>query len=270
MTLTREQVAFFAENGYLAVEAFFTERENAAILAELTRLHTEGKARNVAVQADGSKNNAEGAMVNFQVIPLNDKSPIFRALPFHPKVADGVSQLIGDSMRLHLDQSFWKPAKKGIGTSWHQDNAYFKISDPMKGTAMWIAVHEATTENGCLNVIPGSFRESYPHERDPLSDHHIRCSPPEEKSVALEMKPGGVVFFCYGTAHCTRNNLSDRDRAGVALHFIHTDEAQSEFWFKHEHLRPMLRGPLATGGLREYGEQVEGTWETIVDSVLGT
>jgi ectoine hydroxylase-related dioxygenase (phytanoyl-CoA dioxygenase family) len=73
-------------------------------------------------------------------------------------------------------------------------NAYFRISDPLKGTAMWIAVHDATVANGTLEVIPGSFREHYAHRRDPHSDHHIRCDPPEERAVPLELPAGGIVM----------------------------------------------------------------------------
>ena len=51
-----------------------------------------------------------------------------------------------------LDHIFLKPAHTGIGTDWHQDNAYFKISDPTKGTAMWIALHDAHIENGTLHL----------------------------------------------------------------------------------------------------------------------
>ena len=44
-----------------------------------------------------------------------------------------------DPVVLHLDQVFLKPGKQGMGTNWHQDNAYFQIEDPLQGTAMWTA-----------------------------------------------------------------------------------------------------------------------------------
>ncbi|MBM3215536.1 phytanoyl-CoA dioxygenase family protein [Candidatus Poribacteria bacterium] len=177
---------------------------------------------------------------------------------------------MGESFRLHLDQSFWKPARQGIGTNWHQDNAYFKIADPLRGTAMWIAIHDATIPNGCMHIVPGSFREEYPHYRDPLSDHHIRCDPPEDRAVAVELAAGGALFFAYGTAHCTRANTTDQDRAGAALHFIHTDYAQGDHWTRNEQMTPILRGPNATGGEREYGRRIEGTWDAEVERALSS
>jgi phytanoyl-CoA hydroxylase len=147
-------------------------------------------------------------------------------------------------------------------------NAYFKIRDPLKGTAMWIAVHDATVANGTLHVIPDSFREAYAHYRDPYSDHHIRCDPPEERAIPIELPAGGVVFFAYGTAHCTKANTTDRERAGVAFHFLRADYAQDELIQPDRDYRPYLTGPDASGGLREYGVRVAGTWEQEVDRTL--
>jgi ectoine hydroxylase-related dioxygenase (phytanoyl-CoA dioxygenase family) len=152
-----------------------------------------------------------------------------------------------------------------------QANAYFKISDSLKGTAMWIAIHDATVANGTIHVIPGSYREEYPHNRDPNSDHHIRCYPPEERAVALELPAGGVAFFCYGTAHCTLGNNTDKERAGVALHFIHADYAHEDSGMRKTPeggYFPVLTGAEATGGVKEYGVRVAGTWGQEVGKAL--
>ena len=114
-------------------------------------------------------------------------SDFFRAMPFADRAIEAVRQLIGDPVLLHLDQVFIKPGLQGMGTNWHQDNAYFEIDDPLKGTAMWTAVHDANVANGTIHVIPRSYRVSYKHSRDPYSDHHIRCYPPEDEAVAVEL-----------------------------------------------------------------------------------
>ena len=272
MALTEAQREQWIRDGYIAIDPFFTERETEALRKELERMYEAkreaGVSLNVAVQEDGAKRQDDGKLKNLQLIPLNDKSPLYRALPFHPKAASIVEGLIGDRFRLHLSQSFWKPAREGIGTQWHQDNAYFKIPDPLRGTAMWIAIHDAAVENGTIHVIPGSYKEQYEHYRDPFSDHHIMCDPPnaERREHAIELKAGGAAFFCYGTAHCTKQNRTDRDRAGVALHFLHTDYTQA--WAKKDGMRPLIRGPEASGGVNEYGRAVEGSWEAEVDAAL--
>jgi ectoine hydroxylase-related dioxygenase (phytanoyl-CoA dioxygenase family) len=264
MALSAEKVEQFRTEGYTFVDPFFTDTELSALRSELGRMYAtamDDRSLNVALQADGEENSGDGDWQNLQLIPLNDKSPLYQALPFAPKVSDAVASLIGDSFRLHLDQAFWKPARQGIGTSWHQDNAYFKIADPLRGLAMWVAIHDATVENGTIHVIPREFGTTHEHYRDPLSNHHIRFDPENDAGVPIELKAGGVGFFCYGTPHCTKTNNTDTDRAGVALHFLHTDFAEGDHWTTHEERTPIVRGPQATGGLRECGHLIEGTWE---------
>ena len=255
----------FRHDGYTSLPRLFNEDEVAALQREVERFRQLGFGRNVRTDGDGATHSQE--KTNYQVIPLYDKSDLIRALPFEPKVLELVTQLIGDPFLLHLDQLFLKPAGQGTGTDWHQDNAYFKIADPAKGVAMWVAVHDATVANGTLHVVPGSFREQYDHHRDPYSDHHIHCRPPEERAVAVEVPAGGAAFFCYGCAHCTRDNTTDRERAGIAFHFLNADFASPDL-LEGERAKPLLTGPLATGGLKEYGVTVAGTWPAEVGRVL--
>jgi len=257
MVFTKAQIAQFREQGYVAVPDFWTAREATAMQKETERLKREGLLRNVATEGDGKTHSQSRA--NLQICPIYPKSEFFRAMPFAPKVIEAVGQLIGDPILLHLDQIFLKPARYGAGTNWHQDNAYFQIPDPLKGTALWTAVHEATAANGTIRVIPGSFRAQYEHSRDGDSDHHIRCYPPEAEAVPVELPAGGALFFVYGVAHATGANTTDRERAGMALHFLNESVA-GEAHGLEAGAHPYLSGPKATGGVREYGVQVAGTW----------
>ena len=257
--LGTQHVRQFTEQGWCLVEGLLTDTMVAALAAEVERFQQEGLVRNVRTDGDGATPSSKRA--NLQLIPLFDKSPLLRCLPFAPRVADAVTRLIGDPYLLHLDQMFLKPARIGTGTSWHQDNAYFKIADPSKGTAMWVALHDATLENGTLHVIPGSHLTPFEHGRDPFSDHHIRCEVPEEKAVAIELPAGGVAFFNYGVAHSTKTNTTDHERAGLALHFLNTAYIPSDKGRGSTH----LTGPDATGGVSEYGERVEDTWADEVE-----
>ena len=268
MEFSADQLQQFKTEGYLVVPDFWDAREVRAMQLEMDRLRRDGLIHNVTTEGDGVTPSKD--KVNLQIIPIFDKSDFYRAMPFAEKAIHAVSQLIGDPFLLHLDQAFVKPGRHGIGTHWHQDNAYFKIRDPLMGTAMWSAVHDATLANGTMRVIPGSFREQYEHSRDPYSNAHIRCYPPEERAIAIEVPAGGVLFFCYGTAHETGVNNTDKERAGVALHFLRADYAQDELVDPSRETRPYMTGPLATGGLLEYGAVVAGTWDAEVKRMLAS
>ena len=259
MSLTDEQVAQFKRDGMVLVSDFWTDAEVEAMRNELERLQAAGLLRNVRTEGDGKTHSK--ASQNLQLCPIGSKSPLFRAAPFAPKVIDAVTRLIGEPVIQQLDQIFLKPARTGAPTNWHQDNAYFRIADPLMGVGMWNAIHAANEANGTMRLIPGSHREVYEHGRDPDSDHHIRCHPPEDKAVYANLPAGGCAFFCYGTAHATGRNETDHDRAGLALHFLRADAASAELLAEPRDCRPYLTGPKASGGLNEYGVRVAGTWD---------
>jgi len=121
-------------------------------------------------------------------------------------------------------------------------------------------VYDATLANGTIRVIPGKFRESMPHERDPDSDHHIRCYPEEAEAIPVEIGAGGAVFFAYGTPHATGGNSTQNERAGVALHFLNTDQTGTARGGFEVSKRPLL----ADGGKSIYGKTMHGIWERLI------
>ncbi|HEY3330992.1 MAG TPA: phytanoyl-CoA dioxygenase family protein [Capsulimonadaceae bacterium] len=265
MRFTEQQVKQFKTDGYLVVPEFFNSREVEALQAEIDRLKRVGKLRNVATDGDGKTHSATKA--NLQLCPMSPHSQLFKTLPFATKVRDAVSQLIGDPVVLHLDQVFLKPAGNGAGTNWHQDNAYFKVENPLMGTAMWTAVHDSYVENGTLRVIPGSHLDKLEHSRDPDSDHHIRCYPGEDNVVYATMKAGGVIFFAYGVAHATGPNTTASDRAGAAYHFLNGNAIPGDYFTSQGDAmpHPFLTGPGYDGGASAYGEKLDGAWESVVE-----
>lgn len=271
MAFTPEQITQFRTEGYLAIRDFWNAEETAAFQAEIARFKREGLLRNVATDGDGKTISQEKA--NLQLMPMSQYSDLFRALPFAPKVIEAVRQLIGDPVMLHIDQVFLKPALHGAGTNWHQDNAYFKIDNPLKGTALWTAVHDATIANGTLRLIPGCFEEKLTHTRDGGSDHHIRCYPDESRALPIELPAGGAVFFAYGTPHATGGNETATDRAGAAFHFLNRDCVPDTYFGNYRpgdagQQHPILTGPDASDGSAEYGRPLAGGWPEEVRRTL--
>ncbi len=265
--LSPAQRAAYDRDGYFAVPHFFDAREVAAMVAELERFKRDGLGRNVATIGDGKTISRE--RINFQVIPLNDKSNLFRALPYCPKVVAAVSALIGDPFVRYLDQIFLKPGKHGEGTKWHTDNAYFKVSDVTKGVGLWIALHDATIANGTMHMLPGVYRDSFAHERDLGSNHHIHMQADDSKAVPIELAAGGAIFFNFGVPHCTKGNTTDKERAGLAYHFLRTDFVPATPTGGPRKDLIHVTGPEASGGLNEYGERIAGTWDAEVARLTG-
>jgi len=261
MHLSQDQIDHHRREGYLIVPGFFSANEVQALQDELHRLVDEGMLNNVATDGDGKTRSATA--INLQICPVGPHSELVQALPFSGKVRSAVRALIGGDFVQQLDQIFLKPPHQGVGTGWHQDNAYFKAPDPAKGLGMWIALHDATVENGTMHIVPRSHERTYGHDRDPGSNHHIHCEIDEEKETVVPavMAAGGVLFFNFGIAHCTRTNRSDSERAGLALHFIH-DSLFDTVAGKDN--RPILSGSRYSRGMNEFGKDMEAAWTELV------
>ncbi len=143
-------------------------------------------------------------------------------------ILDMVSQLIGPDFALWNCSFFAKPAGTGKQVPWHQDGEYWPIR-PLATCSVWIAIDASTSENGCLEVIPGSHRPGC------LLDHETNNSPdvslplqlkPGEidpgQAVRIELEPGQIslhdVFLCHGS----KPNSSASPRRGMTMRFMPT------------------------------------------------
>src|SRR5439155_11205955 len=88
---------------------------------------------------------------------LIENDPGFNALARDPRLIGVLSELIGPDIKLFRNSLMMKPARHGSAKPYHQDSAYWSI-DPPALAWCWLALDEATEENGCMRVIRGSHR----------------------------------------------------------------------------------------------------------------
>ena len=111
--------------------------------------------------------------------------------------------------------------------SWHQDvGVLTEEADAATILSCWIAVTDATVENGCLQVIPGS------HHRD-LVDHcptgYDLGIPDRLLALAeawpLPMSAGSVLIFGQQLVHASLDNVTrDEVRISMDLRFQPPDQ----------------------------------------------
>lgn len=93
-------------------------------------------------------------------------------------------------------------------TDWHQDRAVAHASgDGTQMVTVWLAITDATVENGCLQVIPGR-PQMYPHcpkKQTAIADGFLDL----DKAQPLPVKAGGAVIFHPLTPHASLANVSD-------------------------------------------------------------
>ena len=79
----------------------------------------------------------------------------------HPLLAGLCRDLVGDDVRLYWEQAVYKQPESAEPVLWHQDNGYTFV-EPQEYLTCWIAITDATLENGCVSVMPGAHRDRHP------------------------------------------------------------------------------------------------------------
>ncbi len=255
--LSESHFAQFREEGYLAFENVLTPGEVEAAKAALTEL-TDGLLRALrrgeaeVVQANpNATRNYSGPhirrpgsrfLIHFEpgVDPLaldlaeaelklrklhgyHQEHPFFEALVRHPRVKGLVEALLGNEAILFGEMALSKPPFIGSEKPWHQDNAYFIYVPLTSIVTTWIALDDATVENGCMYTIPGGHRiGALKHV------HDIDCQIAEGRldtsgAVPVELKAGGAMFFSGMLPHQTPPNRSPLRRRALQFQFRGAD-----------------------------------------------
>jgi len=137
-----------------------------------------------------------------------------------------VRQVIGDDIILWSSGYFGKPAGNGKATPWHQDGGYWPIR-PLATCTAWVALDDATLENGCLWLIPGSHkaRTLNAHRRNDSDDLTLNQELPPEaydrsKAAPIELEAGQLSLHDVYIVHGSGPNRSDRRRRAVTFRYM--------------------------------------------------
>ena len=156
-------------------------------------------------------------------------------------ILDMAEQLIGPDICLWNMSFFAKPALNGKRTPYHQDGEYWPIR-PLATCTAWIAVDEATEENGCLKYIPGSHKTArlMAHEvsDDPeitLNRELARNEYDESKAESLILPAGGMAFHDVYIAHGSEQNRSPKPRRGMTLRLMPTSSVYDRALARQRH-----------------------------------
>jgi hypothetical protein len=170
--------------------------------------------------------------------------PTVFALITSPRLVDAVGALIGPEVlsnpiqhvRIKPPEALLGPAFHQRNTmvtavEWHQDQGVaLPEVDETDMLTVWFPVNEATIENGCLCVIPGSHREG-------LVTHcttqglHIPDGLLGGAPRPLPVPRGSVLFMHHLTKHSSLRNVSDGIRWSFDLRYHPVDQPTGRPWF---------------------------------------
>jgi phytanoyl-CoA hydroxylase len=162
-------------------------------------------------------------------------SQLMEGMATHPGVVDVLTQLVGPNVKMMQSMLFIKSEGKP-GQAWHQDEAHIPTRDRSL-TAVWIALDDATVENGCLWVIPGSHRPGVLFPTRQQEDRRFDCTDEaydfgysEADVVPVEVPAGAAVIF---NGYLLHRSLPNTGRHGMRRALVnHYMSAESLLpWF---------------------------------------
>lgn len=223
MKLSEEQLTAFEQDGYVLADGFLGQDEIGHVqdcyMETLERLKREDVLENV----QSGEDRDEDYQV-YQIRTAHLRHPIFRMLINDSRLLDMVQCLLGPDLRIIHYQGIYKPPHTGGEIGWHQDNYYFDVAQN-RTVSVWLALDDATVENGCMWYLPGRHRERLEHEQlwdtaDKKGFYFAIRDIDDSGAVPIEVKKGNFAIHHCLMPHRSLKNETAQPRRGIAMHFM--------------------------------------------------
>ena len=228
---TDQQVHFFVDNGYLVVPNLVTADEIEELKSDTVKIARGGYPCENLKPLPANLTDAEVLQSILCIHQPHYISEVMLKYVKHARICGVLSQITAahlpywdGSVKCMQSMLFVKPPNFQ-GQAWHQDEIYIPTRDRSLIGA-WIAIDDATIQNGCLYVIPGSHRSGFlydqrphnnPDEFDFAGESH---GFDEKQQVPVEVKAGTVVFFNGYLLHRSFKNRSNIYRRVLVNHYM--------------------------------------------------
>jgi len=300
--------AFFDQHGFLHIKAFASQEETSGMLSQMSDVledwdpttcvtfRTDEAQESAQASSDYFMSSADKVHFFTEVDATDETGALIEGLSKHEAV-----NKVGHG--LHLDQPHFAPysssAKVGqlartlgwedpvipqsmyifkqprIGgeiTS-HQDSCFLWTEPRQSCLGLWLALHDANLENGCLWVRPGSHtepvRRRFARKAVEAEGMEFIQQVPEDESIEwegklpdnwwpapcdglfdagfipIEVKAGDVVVFAGQLDHLSLPNFSSNPRHTFQLHLVDGPEAGVKWsdtnWLQYPDKRPFMQ-----------------------------
>lgn len=228
--LTEAQIRSYRENGFLVVEDFLSPLEledwrSKVMTAVNERAGQKMPGKDLKTgEDDGINEDADFfGKVFDQLINLWQTNRGVKGLMTDPRIGEMAARLAGvDGIRIWHDQALFKRPWANP-TAWHLDTPFWSFSD-RRALSIWIALDDATLENGCLYFMPGSCK-STTFENSSIGknmDGIFEVYPQFVKtaSVSAPMKAGSCSFHNGLTIHGAGANMTNGFRRAMTCAYM--------------------------------------------------
>jgi ectoine hydroxylase-related dioxygenase (phytanoyl-CoA dioxygenase family) len=212
--LNAAQAQAFDLHGFTIVPDAFDAVELARVCAAIDPLEARTEAY-LRAQPEGAVGIARAGEITFRP-HLVSRSATLRDFSRHRLLLDVCFDLIGPDVRLYWDQSVYKKPGTQKEFPWHQDNGYTYV-EPQQYLTCWIALTDATLDNGCPWLVPGL------HRLGTLAHHWTalgwQCLTEPAGAVPVELRAGSMAVFSSLAPHRTGPNSTAEVRKAYILQY---------------------------------------------------
>ena len=290
--ITASQLETFERQGYLVVENLLDEPTLAAIRQEyadlMDHLYNGWHAENLVPEPkpdmtfwDKLDHAYKGGFDWYQPFDISlpgdnitDTTPMhFGPAVFdmvtHKNILDTVETLIGPEITSNPIQHVRiKPPERAVpkdeirahivSTDWHQDQGVtLPEADNTTFITVWLAITDATVENGCLQVATDPYSEMLPH--CPRTQTGIAEAFTPKHATPTPVKAGGAVIFHPMTPHWSLANTSDGYRWSFDLRYNVTGQPTGRSHFPEFVARSRARPETELKDWRDWRAMWEDT-----------
>jgi phytanoyl-CoA hydroxylase len=228
MALTNQQKAFYRENDYLKYDKRILSDAEVNALRQRTEDIVNGHLSHIPprfIQLEAKfRGNTDPTVDPLDTVRKMTQlcyfDDLFATVPQKSAIVDVVEDLVGPNIKLYTDQLMMKPRFNGTVTDWHQDSVAWSHFAPQEHVSCWLALDDATVDNGCMTVVPGS------HHWGPIARQNQNAfldNPLVSAPVPVEIKAGYCMFHHGLNFHRTGANSTPSRRRGLAMHFIRSE-----------------------------------------------
>ena len=174
---------------------------------------------------------AQGGETVRRLKQAHSRGVVFTQWIQHPSIALRLRQLLGSTIACplaHHNCIMTKSPRFSSRTAWHQDIRYWSFVKP-ELVSVWLALNHETPENGCLQLLPETHKQTFSPDRLD-SELFLREDLPENSeliatAVNAPLEPGDVLFFHCRTFHAAGVNATEETKHSVVFTYRGGDNA---------------------------------------------
>jgi ectoine hydroxylase-related dioxygenase (phytanoyl-CoA dioxygenase family) len=154
----------------------------------------------------------------------SDFIPSLNTSSFFIKSKIVAGELLGTDMERDMDMVVEKFPFTNTPTPWHQDSAYWpKGMKDTRSLSCWLALDDATLDNGCMWYVPRSHMEATRKHNwagnDEKNSYALVTECDESEGIACPITAGDMIVHDGRTLHYSRGNSTAKRRRALITNY---------------------------------------------------